>query len=58
MPKAPLTRTMGIIASPSKPSVRLTALLVDIITKITKGIKNMPKSIITSLKKGIINCCS
>ena len=38
IPKPPATITEGIIASPSKPSVRLTALLVPIITKTEKKI--------------------
>ena len=46
---------IGTIARPSKPSVKLTALAEPIITKITKGIKKIPRFIYTSFRKGSYN---
>jgi hypothetical protein len=46
---------MGTVAKPSSPSVKLTALEEPIITKIAKGIKNIPKSKIKFLKNGKYN---
>ena len=43
---------MGTIASPSRPSVRLTAFADPRITNITNGIENKPKFRNISLRKG------
>ena len=59
IPKPPATITEGIIANPSNPSVRFTALLVPIITKTEKKIKKIPKLNAKSFKKGrnkLISC--
>ena len=50
--KQPATKITGTVASPSKPSVKLTAFEDPIITKIEKGIKNHPKFKIKFLKNG------
>src|SRR5271167_2700458 len=42
----------GTMASPSSPSVRLTAFEAPMITKTPNGTKNQPSSISTFLKKG------
>ena len=43
---------IGTVAKPSRPAVKLTALEEPIMTKIIKGIKNIPKSKIKFLKNG------
>ena len=48
----------GSIAKPSRPSVRFTALLDPVITKMTQGIKNIPKYKAKSLKNGAVNIIS
>src|SRR5690348_14526350 len=45
----------GTMASPSRPSVRLTALPAPTITKAPKITKNQPKFTTRSLKKGIVS---
>ena len=45
--------TTGIIARPSRPSVRLTALLEPTITKIAKGKNTHPRSNLTLFVKGM-----
>ena len=46
------TNITGTVASPSRPSVKFTALDAPIITNNPKGIKNRPKSKIKFLKNG------
>ena len=46
------TNITGTVAKPSKPSVKLTALEDPTIIKTENGIKNHPRLIIKSLKKG------
>ena len=46
------TRITGTVAKPSSPSVKLTALEAPTIINTEKGIKNQPRFIIKSLKKG------
>ena len=53
MPSAPPTSTVGMMARPSRPSVRFTALLVPTITTKTKGMNSQPRGISTSLKYGM-----
>ncbi len=42
----------GTMASPSSPSVRLTALEAPVMTKIASAMNNQPKSISTFLRNG------
>ena len=51
-------KMQGSIAKPSRPSVRFTALLDPVITKITHGIKNIPKYKPKSLKNGAVSIIS
>ena len=48
--KVPVATITGPMARPSKPSVKLTALLVPTMTKYTQGIYNKPKEILTLFK--------
>src|SRR5512132_3129172 len=57
-PSAPATSTDGMIARPSRPSVRLTALLDPTITKYVSGMNRMPSGITTCLKNGTYNVVS
>ena len=50
--KQAATKITGTVASPSKPSVKFTALDDPTITNIEKGIKNQPRLINKFLKKG------
>ena len=50
--KQPAAIITGTMASPSSPSVRLTAFEAPTITNIANGMKNQPRSISTSLKNG------
>jgi hypothetical protein len=50
--KQPAAIITGTMASPSSPSVRLTAFDEPTITSIAKGKKNSPKSSSRSLKNG------
>ncbi|MBS1223487.1 MAG: hypothetical protein H6R24_165 [Proteobacteria bacterium] len=49
---------VGTMASPSNPSVRLTALLEPTMTKYASGIKSQPRFRATFLKNGTINWVS
>ena len=53
MPKLAAAIMTGTIASPSRPSVRLTALPAPTMTKAPKITKNQPKLNTISLKNGI-----
>ena len=48
-------KLLVLVANPSKPSVRLTALEEPIITNTENGMKNHPRFIIKFLKKENIN---
>ena len=50
--KTTATNITGTVAKPSRPSVRFTALDEPTITNTEKGIKNQPRFINKSLKKG------
>ena len=50
--KHPATSMTGTVASPSSPSVRLTAFEEPTIMNTENGIKNQPKFMIKSLKNG------
>src|ERR1043166_4996420 len=52
---ADATSTHGMIARPSSPSVRFTALLAPTITRYDQGMKKMPSWIATSLNIGTIS---
>ncbi len=53
MPSAAPTRIVGMIARPSRPSVKLTALLVPTITQYVITMKpNAPSGYATFLKNG------
>ena len=54
-PSVPPAIITGMMASPSRPSVRFTALAAPTITRIAKGMKNSPKFSSTSLKTGSAN---
>src|SRR5690606_26469623 len=51
-PKPPATSTLGMIASPSRPSVRFTALEKPTIQKYATTTKPTPSGIATTLSKG------
>ena len=53
MAKAPPAITMGPMARPSRPSVRLTALDDPTITRSAKGIQSQPRVRSQPLKKGM-----
>ena len=50
--KQPATNMTGTVASPSSPSVRLTAFEEPTIMNTENGIKNQPKFMIKFLKNG------
>ena len=50
--KQAATKITGTVASPSSPSVKFTAFEAPTITKTENGIKNQPRFINRSLKKG------
>ena len=50
--KQAATKITGTVARPSNPSVKFTALEAPTITKTENGIKNQPRLINKSLKKG------
>ena len=52
MPSVPAAIITGMIASPSSPSVRFTALAEPTITMMQKGTKRMPRFSSVSLKTG------
>src|SRR5438045_3086930 len=56
--KQPAAIIEGTMASPSSPSVRLTAFEVPVITRTPNGTKNQPNSISTFLKKGTARACA
>src|SRR3546814_3381856 len=51
---AEATSTVGMIAKPSRPSVRLTALLLPTMTRYAHGMKKMPSDNDTCLTNGTI----
>ncbi|MNL78828.1 hypothetical protein D3C87_2053100 [compost metagenome] len=52
MPNDAAAIITGTMASPSRPSVRLTALPAETMTKPPKTMKNRPRSMLKSLRKG------
>src|SRR3546814_20545787 len=55
---AEATSTVGMIAKPSRPSVRLTALLLPTMTRYAHGMKKMPSDNDTCLTNGTISVVS
>ena len=51
-PSVPPAIITGMMAKPSKPSVRLTALAEPTITIMPKGTKNMPRLIMVFFRNG------
>ena len=58
MPSAPATMTVGMIARPSRPSVRFTALLEPTITKYASRMYIGPRSIMMFLNTGTMSAVS
>ena len=55
VPKAAAATMIGTIASPSRPSVRFTALPAPTMTNAPTGMKNQPRLTSQSLKNGNVS---